>query len=380
MKNQKNNSNIFRPACVLRYSTLCMTLAASSALAEIRIESSMPSEKDHGVDLAADGNRKTWFQSSRSPRKGDAVTVYLGTPQKLTSICVITGNPEGGNRFESALLEASTDGKTFHPAAPLKNGEALWTGKDKSVAAVRLRALSDGSDAIAIREIALDDEVLRRVSVILQGNSPFGRLTAKSDFSKVPGDYVVLMRDKLDEVASWFFTFYPQIVKMLDAPTDNLLRDLEIRFSNEMKPGVPGFVSGGAMTLSIPHILGNPADVRGLFIHELTHIAQAYNAPGERPGWMVEGIAEAVRYRLSPADDPWSRAVARIDPAKLDYHNAYRDNALFFSWIETQGNPQLIAKFNRALKNGNYTVGTWRDLTGRDVDAWLEKYRTAKGK
>jgi len=166
------------------------------------------------------------------------------------------------------------------------------------------------------------------------------------------------MRDKLDLTSNWFFNYYPRIVKMLDAPTDNLLRDLEIRFSNEMKPGVPGFVSGGAMTLSIPHILKNPADVRGLFIHELTHIAQAYSAPGERLGWLVEGIAEVVRYQLRPSDDAWRRQVDRIDPQKLDYHNAYRDKALFFSWIEKHGHPQLIAKLNRAFKEGSYTGET----------------------
>ncbi len=379
MKNQHQLSSVFRATDVLRWSALCITLAGPAARAELRIESSLPAEKDHAVAAVADGSRETWFQSSRPPRSGDAVTLYLGKPQKLTSIRILTGTPKGGSRFENALLELSEDGATFTAAAPLKNGEAEWSGSDKPVAAVRIRALSDSSDAVAIREIALDDELLRRVTVTLQGSAPFGRLTARCNFSNIPGEYAVLMRDQLDLTAAWFFTFYPQIVALLDAPTEGLLRDLEIRFSNEMKPGVPGFVSGGVMTLSIPHTLRNPADVRGLVIHELTHIAQAYSAPGERPGWLVEGIAEAVRYQLSPADDPWRREVDRIDPQKLDYRNAYRDNALFLRWVESRGHPQLIRKLNRALKNGSYTKATWAELTGKDPDTWLREYRTAKG-
>jgi len=379
MKNHHQLSPVFRAADVLRWSAFCITLAVPAARAEIRIESSLPAEKEHGVAAVVDGSRATWFQSSRPPRRDDTFCVYLGNPQKLTSIRILTGTPQGGSRWEGALLELSEDGQTFRSAAPLKNGEAEWSGKDTPVAAVRLRALSDSADAVAIREIELDDEVLRRVTVTLQGSAPFGRLTASCNFSKVPGAYAVLMRDQLDLTSGWFFTFYPQIVALLEAPTEGLLRDLEIRFSNELKPGVPGFVSGGVMTLSIQHILRNPADVRGLFIHELTHIAQAYSAPGERPGWLVEGIAEAVRYQLSPADDPWRRAVDRIDPQKLDYHNAYRDNALFLTWIEARGHRQLIARLNRALKSGSYTEATWVELTGRGPDAWLREYRTAKG-
>jgi hypothetical protein len=134
------------------------------------------------------------------------------------------------------------------------------------------------------------------------------------------------------------------------------------------------------MTLSIPHILRSPDDVRGLFIHELTHIAQSYSGPGERPGWLVEGLAEVVRYQLSPPDDPWRQAVDRIDPASLDYHHTYRDTALFLTWVAGQTNPRLIPDLNRTLKQGSYRDGTWTELTGKEPDAWLQEYRAAMGR
>ena len=357
-----------------------MVLAALFVHADIQVESSMPTERGHGVESVADGNRESWFQSTRPPRKGDAITVRLGNPQKLTGIHVLTGSPDGRGHFDGAGLEVSGDGSEFHEIASLLNGEAKWPGNGRPVAAIRLRCLKDGNAPVAVREIAMDDEVLRRVVVSLQGKAPFGNLTAKCNFSEVPADYAVLMRDRLDIAAGWFFKYYPEIVRMLEAPTEGLQRDLEIRFSDTIKPGVPGYVSGGKMTLSIPHVIRHPVDVRGLFIHELTHVVQSYGGPGERPGWLVEGLAEAVRYELSPADDPWRRAVDGIDPARVDYRKAYRETAPYLLWIKEQGHPRLLAELNRAMKDGAYNEETWTRLTGRSPDAWLEAYRKSKGR
>lgn len=97
-------------------------LTVLAAQAELRVEASIPAEKNHGAAAAADGNRETWFQSMRPPRKGEFVAIHLGAPQKLTSITVLKGKQDGSDIFESAMLEVSPDGKTFHPTAPLKNG------------------------------------------------------------------------------------------------------------------------------------------------------------------------------------------------------------------------------------------------------------------
>ena len=359
---------------------IAISLIAFTARAELRVESTMPGLKAHDVSAVADGDEATWFQSFRPPYSNDYISVTLGKPQKLTSVRVVTGKPDGGNIFAAGVLELSTDGKTFSSAVPLENGAAKWSGKIGPVAAIRVRATADGIAPIAIREIAMEDDVLPNVVVGVPGKAPFGKLTAKCDFTKVPPNYCVLMRDELDGVADWFFTYYPKIVALLDAPTDGLLRDLEIRFRNDMKPGVPGYVSGTVMTLSIPHIIRNRDDVRGLFIHELTHVVQSYSGKGERPGWLVEGLAEAVRYELSPPDDAWRAAVDGIPAEKIDYHNAYRDPARFLLWIQSQNNPGLLAKLNRALKDGSYKSETWTALTGKDPDAWLRAYRAAAEK
>jgi hypothetical protein len=352
---------------------------AFAVRAEFRIESTIAGLKAHDLDAVADGNPDTWFQGYRPPVQNDFVSVTLGKPQALTSARGVTGLADGRYRLDSGVLELSKDGKDFTVSVPLVNGEAKWTGKIGPVKSVRVRATADGTNAMAVREIELIDDVLTKVTVAIPGQSSLGALKARCDFSQVPPDRAVRLRDELDDVAGWFFAYYPKIVGMIDAPTNGLARELNVRFRNDLKPGVPGYASGSTMTLSIAHIFRDPADVRGMFIHELTHVAQSYNG-GNNPGWLVEGIPEAVRYSLSDPDDPWRRAVDAIDPARLDYHNAYRDTARFLLWIQTQNNPGLLAKLNRAMKSKTYEDKVWTALTGKDPDAWLRAFRDANTK
>lgn len=351
---------------------LCPLLAATAGM---RVESTISGSKKHDIAEVIDGSRETWFQGYRPPYRNDFVAVVLGKPQKLTSVRVLTGKPDGANRLEAGVLELSTDGRTYGHATPLANGEAAWSGNIGPVAAVRVRATADATAMLAVREIELEDAVLPKVVVTVPGDSPVGKLLVKCNFTQVPARLAVRLRDELDTVAQWFFTSYPQIVAMIDAPRDGLVRELEVRFKEDMKPGVPGYASGNVMTISIPFLLGNPGEVRGLYIHELTHVAQAYSG-GERPGWLVEGIAEAVRYALSPPDDPWRAAVDAIDPATVDYRKAYRDTAPFLLWIEKQ-KPGAIAGLSRAMKDTTYAADTWKKLTGRSPDDWLQSFRTA---
>jgi hypothetical protein len=263
---------------------------------------------------------------------------------------------------------------------PLRNGEAKWSDKVGPVAAVRVRLTADATNMIAIREITLEDEVLTKVTVVIPGQSSLGKLSVKCDFSKVPANLAVRMRDQLDDVSNVYFTCYPDIVKLIDAPEKGLAHDLEVRFKNDMKAGVPGYASGSSMTFNINFLLHVPQEVRGMFIHELTHVAQGYSGKGNRPGWLVEGLAEAVRYQLSPPDDAWRIAVDNMNPANIDYHNAYRDTARFLWWVDAQKNPGLIGKLNLAMKENRYGEKTWTDLTGKNPDEWLKAFRDAKGK
>ena len=123
------------------------------------------------------------------------------------------------------------------------------------------------------------------------------------------------------------------------------------------------------------HAPDDPADLRGLFVHELTHVAQAYR--NGRPGWMVEGIADAVRYQLSPADDPWRKRQDGIPPAKLDYTHGYGEAARLLLWIEAQNHPGLLQQLNDAMKAGRDGAEELKTLTGRDIDAWAAAFRSA---
>lgn len=346
------------------------------ASAEFLIESTSPWPKAHPASAVADGNPDTYFQSFRKPYANDFIVIRLGAPQKLTRVAVVTGKPEVGGVLEAGALELSKDGKVFDLSIPLVNGAAQWTGKGVEIAAVRVRATADATNTIAIREIELEDEVLTKVSVAVPGKSSLGNLAVKCNFSQVPPKLAVRLRAELDRVAAWFFEYYPKIVTRIDAPTDTVARSIEVRFRDDMKPGVPGYAQGSTMTVSIPFLLNDPGEVRGMYIHELTHVAQAYPG-GNKPGWLVEGIAEAVRYQLSPPDDTWRTEVDALDPAKLDYKKSYRDTAPFLLHIEKQ-KPGSLAKFSRAMKDIKYTDALWPELTGKTPDEWLTEIRATK--
>lgn len=324
---------------------------------------------------AFDCDTNTYFASEGPAGEGDTLTVSIGAAQKITSVTILTGRPDGRDVLASGTLEVSADGTTFDTVGAIANGRAEWSCEPRSTKAIRLRVGAGVTNPLVVREIIPRDAALEGCVVAAPGRASFGALKLRCDFSKVPPHQAVRLRDEFDRIAGWYFGSYEEIVRLIDAPTNGLARELEVRFSNDMKPGVPGYASGNVMTISVPHLLRDPYDLRGLFVHELTHVAQAYHGVG--PGWMVEGLADAVRYRLSAADDPWRKRQDAIPPAKVDYHNAYGEAARFLLWIEGQGHPGLIAKLSRAMKERRDGAAELKSLTGRDADAWLADFRAA---
>lgn len=345
-------------------------LAAIGASAQVRVETTMGGD-GAATERAIDGDAKTTYKAAKPAAAGDTFTVILPAAQKLTTIGVLTGQINGQGRVAAGELEVSADGTSFTKLADMQQGEVMWTGTATVVKAARLR-ITEASEPVTLREFVLEDAALACV-VSIGIRSPLGKLSVKCNYAEVPKEQAVRLRAELDRVAEWYGANYPDIVRLIDAPTNDLPRDLTLRFRSDLKPGVPGYAQGAIMTLSVPHVFRHVDDVRGMFVHELTHVAQAY--PVYEPSWLVEGIADAVRYSLSPADDAWKRGVDRLDPKKLDYAHKYGEAARFILWVQAQNHPNLVAKLSRALKDKRYNDQTWTELTGKQPKAWLEAFR-----
>jgi hypothetical protein len=137
----------------------------------------------------------------------------------------------------------------------------------------------------------------------------------------------------------------------------------------------PAFASGGRIVLSAEWFTSHPDDL-GCFVHEMVHLIQRY--PGSRgtPGWLVEGIADYVRYKVG-ADTRWH--IPKSYREGSSYTNGYGVTAAFLVYIERTHDPDLVKKLNRALAEGTYKGDLFRDYTGKTVDELWADYKAWPG-
>jgi hypothetical protein len=147
-----------------------------------------------------------------------------------------------------------------------------------------------------------------------------------------------------------------------DAPTEVRLR---IRKSDR---GIAG-TSGGRITVSSGWIEKHPEDI-GCVYHELVHVIQNYRGAG--PGWLVEGIADYLRWAIyegKPQD--WFPFTDKPQ----GYKDSYRVAGGFFLWLETDVCPGIVNKLNTALRRRTYTDEAWFEKeTGHKIDALWADY------
>lgn len=163
--------------------------------------------------------------------------------------------------------------------------------------------------------------------------------------------------------------WYPKIVKLLDSEGFKPYDKIRIRYRENMR-GVAG-TSRASISVSANYVRRNTNDW-GMIIHELTHIVQAYPEaqPGyEKPGWLVEGIADYIRICHF---EPNARR-PRINPDRASYRDSYKTTAIFLEWAEKKYDKELVKKLNQPLREGKFKVEIFKDITGKTVDElWQE--------
>ena len=97
-------------------------------------------------------------------------------------------------------------------------------------------------------------------------------------------------------------------------------------FKKDMK-GV-AFTSGHQITIAADWVRRHPED-KGMVVHELVHIIQSY--PPTRSGWLVEGIADWVRFfkfepetKLAPPDPKVPPVIATATARRPSFSNGWR--------------------------------------------------------
>jgi hypothetical protein len=174
------------------------------------------------------------------------------------------------------------------------------------------------------------------------------------------------------KAANYALKWYPELAKHL--ASDGYTPPREFGIVIRDVKGV-AYTAGKTITINVGY-LKNHTDDLGMVAHELVHVIQQYH--GRRnPGWLVEGVADYMRYFVV---EPGAKN-ARFDPNRSDYKRGYQPAAGLLNWIEQQKGPGIVAKLNEIMRAGKYKPDTFKEVTGYEPDeAWTAFKESLKAK
>lgn len=193
--------------------------------------------------------------------------------------------------------------------------------------------------------------------------------TVKLDFE---GEVSPETKAWAEEAAQHVREWWPQVVRMLSTQEFKTPEQFVLHFKKELK--VPAYRTPEGLFISIAWITKRPDDF-GMVIHEMTHAIQDYRRTPRDAGWLVEGIADYIRYYHYEPESPRPR----FNPEKASYRDAYGTTAAFLAWAMHKYDRRLVRDCDAALRRGDYTDALFEKVTGKTVDAlWAEFIATVK--
>ncbi len=147
--------------------------------------------------------------------------------------------------------------------------------------------------------------------------------------------------------------------------TEDYKAPKEIRLVIKKEINVPAYASGGTITINGKWITDHPDDL-GMVIHEMTHVIQQYPGSRQTPGWLVEGIADYIRWWKYEPELHATRGRTKIDPAKAKYTDSYRTTAVWLAWCGRKYNMGLVPALDRAMRKRQDPLPEFKRLTGKE--------------
>jgi hypothetical protein len=164
-------------------------------------------------------------------------------------------------------------------------------------------------------------------------------------------------------------TWYPKISDAIGYP-DYTPRNTITIFLDPAYTGLAeaSFVTG-QIRVNPTWLRNNPEDAGGMFVHESTHILQAY--PGSQPGYITEGIADWTR-------DWFTRERPNHKPsATAKLTDGYSEGAYMLEYAEQRYSPGIIRKVNIAAHNGQYNDSVITQATGKTPQQLYDEAKAA---
>jgi hypothetical protein len=184
------------------------------------------------------------------------------------------------------------------------------------------------------------------------------------------------------ELAPVVKLWYPKIVKMLPGDGYEAPTRVSITFSADMQ-GVAA-AGGTRIRCAANWFRGQlQGEARGAVVHELVHVVQNYGRarqtnprPAPTPGWLVEGIADYIRWFLYEPQTRGAEITAR-SLARARYDASYRTSANFLDWVTRTHDKDIVAKLNDAARRGRYDANLWKEYTGHTVEELGEAWKAS---
>jgi hypothetical protein len=185
--------------------------------------------------------------------------------------------------------------------------------------------------------------------------------TFEVDFSEVADDEPLrLWLEKAKDIGQ---DWLPIIRRFL--ATNDWSPPPTIRLVFKQNLDAPAATAKSVIYVSVRHVRQHPDDF-GMIIHELTHVVQNY--PPGNPGWLVEGVADYIRYWKYEPEKPHRR----VD-AKASYKDGYGTTAGFLAWLVWRHDRRIVSRLDDALRHGRYNDGLLQEWIGKPVDElWLD--------
>ena len=180
------------------------------------------------------------------------------------------------------------------------------------------------------------------------------------------GEPTAEVRAWADEAARVVIEWWPQVAHLLATDDFHSPEQLTLTFKKELKGPAHRTIDG--LFISVPWITAHPDDF-GMIIHEMTHAIQDYHDAPRDAGWLVEGIADYVRYWHYEPEVPRRS----INFREASYRDGYATTGKFLAWIIANYDRRAVRTLDAALRTGKYTDAIFEEIAGKKLDPlWSE--------
>jgi Peptidase of plants and bacteria/F5/8 type C domain len=327
------------------------------------VESSLKSAGGNIRQFALDGDQNTYFASEGNPGKDDHFTIRFDEPVLLKSVDLRTGRPNlRDDVLIHGVVQTSTDGKTFVDFGKLDPGFAA----DGTIFTVVLPVVKESLKVKAIRIHPSESKhplVIREIKI--ESDPPIALFRYPIEFTIDVTDEPA-MKEWAEKVVRVCERQYAMINDELKSDGFKPATQVTMTLKKDYK-GIAA-TGGNRIVGSVKYFQDHPDDI-GAMVHETVHVVQHYRTRNN-PGWLVEGVADYVRFfKYEPGK------IGRINAERARYDGAYRVTAAFLNYVTEKYDKELVRKLNKAMREGEYKEDLWKELTKKTAKELDEEWR-----